>query len=164
MDMQEFVSGCQSCDPRTDPERAEELLKAAAELGEAILKNREKNASVPYQQIIDAYNQNCSKLPKATKLTDKRKRAIRTCMAQGFTVDEICEAFLKAASTPFLTGENDRFWRANFDFVIKPDNMQKILEGAYGSAAPQGEHSYDLDLIMQHAMNNTPKIRGKEEK
>lgn len=164
MDMQEFVSGCRNCDPRADPERAEELLKAAVKLGEAILKNREKNASVPYQKIVDAYNQNCGKLPKATKITEKRKRAIRTCTAQGFTLDDICEAFRKAASTPFLTGENDRYWRANFDFIIKPDNMQKILEGAYGSAAPQGEHSYNVDLIVQHAMNNTPKIRGKEEK
>lgn len=164
MDMREFVSGCRDCNPRADPERAVELLRAAAELGEAILKNREKKASVPYQQIIDAYNQNCGSLPKATKLTEKRKRAIRTCMAQGFAVNEICEAFCKAASTPFLTGENERFWRANFDFIIKPDNMQKILEGAYGSSATQGVHSYNVDLIVQHAMNNTPKIREKEEK
>lgn len=159
MDMREFVSGCRECDPRAAPDRAAELLKAAAELGEAILKNREKNSAVPYQQIIDAYNQNCGSLPKATKLTDKRKRAIRTCAAQGFSVDDMREAFQKAASTPFLTGQNERGWRANFDFIIKPDNMQKILEGAYGSAATQGEHSYNLDLIMQHAMHNTPKIR-----
>ena len=159
MDMREFVSGCRSCDPRTDPDRAGELLKAAAELGEAILKKREKNSAVPYQQIIDSYNQNCGKLPKATKLTEKRKRAIRSCLAQGFTVEEICEAFQKAASTPFLTGENDRCWRANFDFIIKPDNMQKIIEGVYGSADPQGDHSYNLDLILQHALYDTPKIK-----
>jgi len=33
MDMREFVSWCRSCDPRVDPDRADELLKAAAELG-----------------------------------------------------------------------------------------------------------------------------------
>lgn len=159
MDMREFVSGCRDCDPRAEPDRAAELLKYAAELGAAILKNREKSAAVPYQQIVDAYNQNCGSLPKATKLTEKRKRAIRTCIAQGFTVDEICEAFRKAASTPFLIGENDRFWRASFDFIIKPDNLQKIIEGAYGSAAPQESHSYNVDLIVQHAMANTPKIK-----
>lgn len=135
MDMQEFVSGCRNCDPRTDPDRADELLRAAAELGEAILKKREKTVSVPYRQIIDAYNENCGKLPKATKLTDKRRRAIRSCMAQGFTANEMCRAFKTAAATPFLTGANSRSWRANFDFIIKPDNMQKILEGAYGTAA-----------------------------
>ena len=159
MDMREFVSGCRSCDPRTDPDRAGELLKAAVELGEAILKMREKNSAVPYQQVIDAYNQNCGSLPKATKLTDHRQRAIRSCLAQGFAADDMREAFRKAASSPFLTGENDRCWRANFDFIIKPDNMQKIIEGVYGSAAPQGDHSYNLDLILQHALHNTPKIK-----
>lgn len=158
MDMREFVSGCRECDPHDEPERAAELLRNAAELGAAILKSREKSAAVPYQQVIDAYNDNCGNLPKATKLTDKRRRAVRSCMAQGFTVDEICEAFRKAAETPFLTGQNERGWRANFDFIIKPDNMQKILEGAYGTAV-QGDHSYNLDLIMEQAMYSTPKIR-----
>lgn len=160
MDMQEFVSGCRSCDPRTDPDRASELLKAAAELGATILIKREKNSAVPYQQVIDAYNENCGKLPKATKLTDKRKRAIRSCMAQGFSIDDMREAFRKAASTPFLTGKNERGWRASFDFIIKPDNMQKILEGVYGTAVPQNDPpSYDLDLYMQHVLYNTPKIK-----
>lgn len=159
MEMREFVEGCKSCDPRAEPDRAAELLKSAVELGEAILKSREKSAAIPYQQIMDAYNANCGKLPKATKLTDKRKRAIRTCITQGFSVDEITEAFRKAALTPFLTGENDRGWQANFDFIIKASNMQKIIEGAYGSAAPQDEHSYNLDLFVQHAMTHTPKIK-----
>ncbi len=154
MDMREFVSGCRSCDPRVDPDLADDLLKAAAELGEAILKKREKSASVPYRQIIDAYNESCGSLPKATKLTDKRKRAIRSCMAQGFTADEMCRAFRFAASTPFLTGENDRRWRANFDFIIKPDNMQKILEGAYGTAAKACEFDPDDPYAIWRGRNN----------
>lgn len=158
MDMREFAEGCRECDPRADPDRAAELLRYAAELGEAILKKREKAAAVPYQQIVDAYNEMCGKLPKVKKLIDKRKRAIRTCMAQGFSADDMREAFRQAASTPFLTGKNERGWRANFDFIIKPDNMQKILEGAYGAAVQQNEHSYDLDLFMQNAIYNTPKI------
>lgn len=159
MDMKEFVEGCRACDPRAAPDRAAELLKYAVQLGEAILKKREKSAAIPYQQIMDAYNENCGKLPKATKLTDKRKRAIRTCITQGFSIDEICEAARKAASTPFLTGAGERGWRANFDFIIKPDNMQKIIEGAYGSAASKDEHSYNLELYVQHAMTHTPQIK-----
>lgn len=144
MDMQGFIEGCHNCDPRSDPDRAAELLKSAAELGEAILKKREKAASVPYRQIMEAYNDICcGKLPMAAKVTDKRKRAIRSCMAQGFDFTEMCEAFKKAASTPFLTGKNDRRWRANFDFIIKADNMQKILEGAYGTA--DTAYSFDPD-------------------
>ena len=162
MDMREFVSGCRECDPHSDPERAAELLKAAAELGEAILKQREKSkTTIPYQQIADSYNEICGNvLPKVTKLTDKRRRAIKACIAQGFTVEDLYSAFSKAVSTPFLMGKNERSWRASFDFIMKPDSLQKIIEGVYGSAAsPSDEHSYNLALIVEHAMNNTPKIR-----
>lgn len=162
MDMQEFVSGCKTCDPRSDPDRAAELLKAAAELGEAILKQRKKNnTTVPYRQIADSYNEICgSVLPKVTRLTEKRKRAIRVCIAQGFDVEDLYSAFRKAFSTPFLKGDNERGWRANFDFIMKPDNLQKIIEGVYGSAAVSSqEHSYNLDLLVEQAMYNTPEIR-----
>ncbi|MBQ5320311.1 MAG: hypothetical protein J6K17_14570 [Oscillospiraceae bacterium] len=164
MDMHEFVQGCKNCDPRIEPDRADELLKAAAELGEAILKQRERKAkepAIPYQQIVDDYNSICgTKLPRVTKLTDKRKRAIKTCIGQGFTIEELTDAFRTAVSTPFLTGKNERSWTANFDFIIKPDNLQKICEGAYGAPAqPQKSHSYDLDLLVAHAINNTPKIK-----
>lgn len=162
MDIHEFVTGCRECDPHSDPERAYELLQAAAELGEAILNKREKSKrTIPYQQIADHYNEICGNvLPRVTKLTDKRKRAIKACIAQGFTVDDLCSAFQKAASTPFLTGKNERNWRAGFDFIMKPDNLPKILEGVYGSAAaPAQEHSYNLDLILEQAMNTTPTLR-----
>lgn len=162
MNMQEFVQGCKNCDPRTEPDRADELLKAAAELGEAILKQRERKAkepAIPYQQIVDDYNSICGKkLPKVTKLTDKRKRAIKTCIGQGFTVNELKEAFQKASSIPFLTGKNERGWVANFDFVIKPDNLQKILEGVYG-LPEQNNHSYNLDLLFEYALTHTPVIK-----
>lgn len=168
MDMQDFVTGCKECDPTSDPERAAELLRAGAELGEAILKKR-RTDKVDHAAVIDSYNAICGgRLPKVTKLTDKRKRSIKNCLAQGFTVNDLSRAFKAAVNTPFLIGKNDRCWTANFDFIIKPDNIVKILEGAYGgaasvpSAAPAaknvvGEHSYDLDLLLEHAMNQFAK-------
>ena len=161
MDMQEFVRGCCECNPRADPDRAKELLKAAAELGVEILKRRRKQADIPYNRIVDEYNRICGNvLPKVTKVTDKRKRAIRCCLSQDFTVDDLYAAFRKAASTPFLTGKNERHWRAGFDFIVKPDNLVKIAEGTYGSeASSENEHSYNLDLILEHAMMNTPQIK-----
>lgn len=167
MDMQDFVTGCKECDPTSEPERAAELLRAGAELGEAILKKRMAD-KIDYAAVVDSYNTICGgRLPKVTKLTDKRKRSIKNCLAQ-FTAEDLSKAFKAAVNTPFLTGKNDRCWTANFDFIIKPDNIVKILEGAYGgaasvpSAAPAaknvvGEHSYDLDLLLEHAMNQFAK-------
>lgn len=154
--MQEFVKGCSECDPRTEPERADELLKAAAELGIAILKQRKKQkADIPYQQIVNEYNRICGGvMSKVTKLTDKRKRSLKNCINQGFTVDDIYTAFKKAAAVPFLTGKNERNWTAGFDFIIKPDNLVKIIEGVYGDGNVEtvGEHSYNLNMILEQAV------------
>jgi hypothetical protein len=39
---------------------------------------------------------------------------------------------LKAASTPFCLGSNDRGWRVTFDWLIENDkNISKLLEGNY---------------------------------
>lgn len=120
-------------------------------------KKTENLSAEQYQQIIDAYNDNCEKLPKATKLTDKRKRAIRICLEQGFTLDDFRAAVKKAALIPFFNGNGDRNWRANFDFIIKPDNLQKIVEDTYGSWQ-ENSHSFDTNKLFEHAMNTVPKL------
>ncbi|MGN1105667.1 MAG: hypothetical protein ACI4RH_03385 [Huintestinicola sp.] len=38
-------------------------------------------------------------------------------------------------SSPFLCGENGRNWTANFDWLIEPGNMIKVLEGNYSCRA-----------------------------
>lgn len=122
-------------------------------------KKTENLKAEQYQQIIDAYNDNCGKLPKATKLTDKRKRTIRICLEQGFTLDDFRAAVKKAALIPFFNGNGERGWRANFDFIIKPDNLQKIIEDTYDSGSSQeNSHSYNLDKLVEHAYNTVPKF------
>lgn len=136
---------------------AERVGSAAPKAKSTASKKPEKINAEEYQHILNAYNDNCGSLPKVAKLTEKRRRAIRLCVEQGFSNDDFCAAFKKAASTPFLTGDNDRKWRANFDFIVKPDNLQRIIEGAYG-LGQETSHSYNLDLIFEHAMNTTPKF------
>jgi hypothetical protein len=47
----------------------------------------------------------------------------------------------KAAQTPFLAGENDRGWKANFDWLISNDtNHVAILEGKYDGKCAGSPH------------------------
>ncbi len=135
-------------------EQAGNVPKAKAP---AAKKTENLNAD-QYQQILNTYNDCCGKLPKATKLTDKRKRAIRICLEQGFTLDDFRDAVKKAALIPFFNGNGDRNWRANFDFIIKPDNLQKIIEDTYGSGQ-ENSHSFDTDKLFEHALNTVPTIK-----
>ena len=39
----------------------------------------------------------------------------------------------KIAASPFCQGRNDRGWKADFDFLIRPDTYAKVLEGKYAN-------------------------------
>ena len=52
--------------------------------------------------------------------------------------------FAKVAASPFLQGENDKKWKANIDFVIRPGNHIKIMEGKYDDRAGWTKESWDL--------------------
>lgn len=85
------------------------------------------SAKADVQSVFDAYNSTCTKLPKANKLTDKRKQAIKKFLKE-FTVEEFNTICVNANNTEFYTGKNDRKWRANLDFLIRPDKAVKLLE------------------------------------
>lgn len=163
MDMKTFAEQCRRCDPTLDPQMAQELLGMAAQIADGIDRARSKKADkIPYDDVVAAYNSICKSLPHLYKVSDKRKRSIKICFTQGFTLDDIRKAFTIAEKSAFLTGNNDRNWRACFDFIIKPDNLLKIIEGVYGSEREKpktSDHSYDLDLLMNHAANNSPKLK-----
>lgn len=159
MDMAEFVTGCRTCDPTATPEKAAELLMFAAELGESIMRSRDKQRNIPYDTIVTLYNDICTGLPKAHKLSSERRRHIKSCFAQKFTLEDFEKAFRKIKDTPFLMGENDRGWHVTFDWIIKPANLLKVTEGNYGAARSKGgAPSFDLAEIMRYAQNNTPKL------
>ncbi len=64
----------------------------------------------------------------------KCRTRIRDTYADPAKFEEACRAI---AGSTFCTGQNDRGWRATFDFVIKDQNTAaRILEGAYADKAP----------------------------
>ena len=85
----------------------------------------------PYKEITDLYNQICTDLPACVKLSESRKKAIRARLSSGYTVEDFKTLFQKTKDSSFLTGGNNRNWIAGFDWLIKDNNMAKVLEGTY---------------------------------
>lgn len=51
--------------------------------------------------------------------------------------------------SPFLCGQNGRSWKANFDFLCKPDSSNKILEGAYDGQFDESKLSLGERLALR---------------
>jgi predicted phage replisome organizer len=95
-----------------------------------------------FDEVIGKYNTICTNLSKVLKITDKRQKAIKAFLKQ-MTIEEFENACKIANETEFLIGKNDRGWRADFDFIIKPDNAIRIIEGKYTKGATNEVNSGD---------------------
>lgn len=93
-------------------------------------ENPKIDQSTP-KQVIDLYHQICTSLPKVVKLTESRKKSINARFKEGITLEMFKEAFTKAQNSNFLTGNNDRGFKADIDFLINANSLAKTLEGKY---------------------------------
>lgn len=91
--------------------------------------------------IKNIYNMYCVKLPQIQKLTEKRKKAIDKFLKE-FTEEQFEEICKIANTSEFLIGENDRGWKADFDFIIRTDKALNILEGKYNKTTKQDGWDY----------------------
>lgn len=94
------------------------------------IKRKEKESK--RTDIYEIYNRICTKLPRIQKLTEKRKKAIDEFIKE-FTIEQFEQICQVANSNAFLTGENDRKWKADFDFLMRIDKATGILEGKYNN-------------------------------
>ena len=121
---------------------------------------------VDYQQIADMYNATCVSFPRLTRLSEKRKRAIKARLRK-YSIDDIKRGFELAEESDFLKGENNRNWSATFDWMMNDANMAKILDGNYKNKdAKQSKppvsrnlnnfdrRNYDMDSLEEQLLNS----------
>jgi hypothetical protein len=46
-------------------------------------------------------------------------------------MDKIISVIRTAGESDFLNGKNDKAWKADFEWIMRPQNFLKILEGKY---------------------------------
>lgn len=72
-------------------------------------------------------------LPRVQMITPKREQSIRVLLRTFPDRDWWARYFMKVNESPFLTGQNGKSWRCNFDWVLNKTNMAKITEGNYAT-------------------------------
>lgn len=104
-----------------------------------------KKTEVSYEFIVKLYHNLCPDLPKVIKITDKRKTRIRLWYEDiGASYERVQEIFERCSASRFLKGDNNRGWKADFDWIINKTNWVKILEGRYDDVRPNNQSvNYD---------------------
>lgn len=92
-----------------------------------------------------------------TDMTKKRREAVGArCRKYG--QEALRKVVLNAATSPFLNGENKESWVADFNWLFKPNNFVKVLEGNYNHDLK----GHNDDSVLQQS--DDYEIRQAEEK
>ena len=90
------------------------------------------------EAYANTWNEHRGPLPRVREFTESRRRKIKTRIAQGVSLEAFAAVVKRCAATPFLIGNNDRGWQADFDWLIENDtNIARVMEGKYDN----GGHS-----------------------
>lgn len=81
--------------------------------------------------FLETWNRERGTLAEAKGLSPGRERKAKARLADVQDLERWAAAFRRAASSPFCRGENDRGWRATFDWFLAPDTLLKVEEGKY---------------------------------
>lgn len=96
----------------------------------------EEKTSTPtlHERIIDSWNS--LGLQGLRTIANQRKTLLGARIKE-FGEDSIFEAIEKIRDSDFLKGQNRRGWVITFDWLIKPNNYVKVLEGNYNDEEKQ---------------------------
>ena len=83
-------------------------------------------------------------IPRIQSVSEKRKTMVLARIRE-YGKESLVTVVQKAAASNFLNGRNQRAFIASFDWLIKPTNYPKVLEGNYDNNAVQnGNNVNDL--------------------
>ena len=124
--------------PKSERESERESEKRLSTYVDHEVINAPPAARVPYQKIVDAYHDRLPELCQVRKLTETRKRYIKKLWVDG-SLDDMTnwENFFDYVSeSDFLMGKakgrnGGAPWQADLEWITKPANFVKILEGKY---------------------------------
>lgn len=118
-------------------------------------KEKEQDLDLETEKILKIYAK--TKLPKLNFISDDLKTKIKNSLQQ-FKIEDFELCFKKAENSLFLTGKNNLGWKANLEWLLKNDNMAKVLNGNYDNRPKnelENQPSYNLEKVKQNAVNNT---------
>jgi hypothetical protein len=96
-----------------------------------LIQSESESNPIPYGEIMECFNKTCISLPTIKEITKARKTAINGRWKQLETLEGCNDFFESVQQSDWLSGRNDKGWKASFDWIFKASNFVKITEGNF---------------------------------
>ena len=105
----------------------------------------------PFKKIMELYHQICVSYPRIEDIDGERKKAVAARWRKYGDLAVFEQVFRIAQASSFMKGENGRNWSADFDWMMRPTNISKILEHKYDdkTTAQTGQPTGALGVLAR---------------
>lgn len=105
----------------------------------------------PFKKIMELYHQICVSYPRIEDIDGERKKAVAARWRKYGDLAVFEQVFRIAQASSFMKGENGRNWSADFDWMMRPTNISKILEHKYDDkpTAQTGQPTGALGILAK---------------
>jgi hypothetical protein len=86
------------------------------------------------QEVLEEFD---ASFGTRSRLTVSRIKALKARLKDSWWCDNWRAALDRGSGSAFLRGANERGWKIDFEFFLRPDTATKILEGKYSNGKPQ---------------------------
>lgn len=107
-----------------------------------------ETAAAPFSDIVELYHRICISYPRVRSLSQERRKHIAARWKEyDRDIETFRELFEAAEASAFLKGQNPRNWTADFNWLMKSDNMAKVLEGKYKERLHASRKSSEQSML-----------------
>ena len=100
-------------------------------------------------------------IPRIKSLSEQRKKCVGARIRE-YGKPALSTVIRKAAASDFLNGKNGRDFIATFDWLMKPTNFPKVLEGNYDNHEQQQKAEQPKDAITTDARGLVQDVINKQ--
>lgn len=100
-------------------------------------------------------------IPTIAKMTPKRKSMVNARVKE-FGINMVYNAIAKASESSFLNGGGSKGFIADFDWVFRPNNFPKVLEGNYDDVKPVNKNGNGTNERDKSREQREADLRDKE--
>ena len=118
-----------------------------------------------YKKLISFFNRTMDEakavIPRCKSCDGKRKEYVNGRIRE-HGLDAVYEMITKAAASDFLNGGGSRGFVADFTWLFRPSNFQKVLEGNYDNRQTHGKRDYERQRRADDAADLVNKLLAED--
>ena len=96
---------------------------------------------------------NAGSIIKPVRSIERQRAQAVSARCREHGKEAVRDVIRKAVMSDFLNGKNDRAWVASFDWLMKPNNFTKVLEGNYDNGSARPTSKKDNTIIDNKKIN-----------